>query len=198
MICASVIPTCEPAPAILRPIAVISLSVVAKLFPSATMVEPNRSKLLCGIPVMFASLASDVAASSALMFVASPSMTMVLVNPRIFSVWIPSCPAASATPAISDAEVGISFAMSRMPWLSACSSASVASTVFLTPANACSYSTPALIPAAASVPMAAALAAIAVAPIFPIFARPPIPDCAIFSVRLNEPSSCPAILIATL
>ena len=41
MICASVMPTWDPAPAIRSPIAVISLSVVAKLFPSATMVEPS-------------------------------------------------------------------------------------------------------------------------------------------------------------
>ena len=86
MICASVMPTWDPAPAIRSPIAVISLSVVAKLFPSATMVEPSFLKLSWGMPVIFASLASAVAASSALKFVESPSMTMVFVKPRMLSV----------------------------------------------------------------------------------------------------------------
>ena len=85
MICASVMPTCDPAPAIRSPISVISLSVVAKLFPRATIVEPSFWKLSCGIPVILASLASAVAASSALKFVESPSMTIVLVKPKIFS-----------------------------------------------------------------------------------------------------------------
>ena len=44
IICASVSPICEPAPASLKPIATISDSVVARLFPKATIVDPNLSK----------------------------------------------------------------------------------------------------------------------------------------------------------
>ena len=44
MICASVILTCEPAPAIRIDMSTISDSVVARLFPSATTVEPSLSK----------------------------------------------------------------------------------------------------------------------------------------------------------
>src|SRR5690606_706675 len=68
---------------------------------------------------------------SADMLVDSPRSIMVRVKDRICSFWIPSCPAASATPAISVAAAGISLAMSRIPRSKAANSSSVASTVFL-------------------------------------------------------------------
>ena len=60
---------------------------------------------------MFANRANAFAASSAVRFVVSPISIMVFVKSRMFSFLIPSCPAASATPAISSALAGISFAI---------------------------------------------------------------------------------------
>ena len=100
-ISASLIPTCEPAPANLNAIAVISASVVAKLLPKSTIDDPNLSNSVWGIPVIFASFAKDVAATSADRFVDSPISIIVFVNPTTFSVLIPNCPAASAVAAIS-------------------------------------------------------------------------------------------------
>ena len=60
------------------------------------------------------------------------------------SVFIPNCPAASATPDISTALAGNSFAISLIPCSNAANCSSVASTVFLTPAKALSKSTEAL------------------------------------------------------
>ena len=56
------------------------------------------------MPVMFANLARAVAASSDVMFVASPSITIVFVNCNKLSFLIPSWPAASATDAIAVAD----------------------------------------------------------------------------------------------
>ena len=71
---------------------------------------------------------------------ASPKSIITFVNSRSASFCIPSCPAASVTPAISSALAGNSFAIFRIPCSNAANSSSVASTVFLTPANALSKS----------------------------------------------------------
>ena len=63
----------------------------------------------------------------------------------------PSCPAASATPAISVADAGSSFAIPRSPACSDAICASVPSTVFVTPVQADSQSIAAL-PVRASTP----------------------------------------------
>ena len=112
---ASVIPTCEPAAEIFKAICVTSDSVVAKLFPSATIDEPSLSKFCWFIPVIFASRARAVAASSELMFVATPRFAIVSVKERRFSFLIPSCPAASAIAESSDAVIGICVDMERNP-----------------------------------------------------------------------------------
>ncbi len=97
----SVMPICFPAPAKRKPISVISDSVVAKLLPKSTIAEPRLLNLSCDICVMLAKRARDVAAVSADIFVDSPISIIVLVNPTTLSVFIPNCPAASATFAIS-------------------------------------------------------------------------------------------------
>jgi len=91
---------------------------------------------------MLASRASAVAASSELMFVATPRFAMVSVKERRFSFLIPSCPAASAIAESSEAVVGICVDIERKPDSNFSNSSSVALTVFLTPANALSNSIP--------------------------------------------------------
>ena len=139
---ASVIPTCEPAAEIFKAICVTSDSVVAKLFPSATIDEPSLSKFSWFIPVIFASRARAVAASSELMFVATPRFAMISVKERRFSFLIPSCPAASAIAESSDAVIGICVDIERNPVSNCSNSSSVALTVLRTPANALSNSIP--------------------------------------------------------
>ena len=48
-ICASLMSTCFPAPASRSPISTISDSVVARLFPSETTVDPRLPNFSCGI-----------------------------------------------------------------------------------------------------------------------------------------------------
>ena len=129
----SVIPTVDPAPASLIAIETISASVVALLFPKATIEEPNLSKSFWDIPVILANLAKESAASFADKFVASPKSIIVFVNDNTFSVFIPNCPAASATEFISVVVAGISVASFLIPFRNSASSSSVASTVFSTP-----------------------------------------------------------------
>ena len=59
-----------PAPAMRMAMCEMSASVVAKLLPRATMVEPKLRVLPCDMSMMLANWASSVAASSALMLVA--------------------------------------------------------------------------------------------------------------------------------
>ena len=110
--------------------------------------------------MMLANLAKSAAPSSRVKFVATSRFAIVFVNSAIFSVWIPSCPADSAISDSPAADVGISFAISRMSSRICASSASVAFTVFLTPAKALSNSEPFAMdtpsPAAAAVPVTAA------------------------------------------
>ena len=64
--CASVRPTCLPAPAMRCAISMMGFSVVAKLLPRSTSVEPILENWLWLVPMMFANCAMVVAASSAL------------------------------------------------------------------------------------------------------------------------------------
>ena len=63
--CASVSPTCLPAPARRCAISMMGFSVVAKLLPRSTMVEPMFWNRLWFVPMTLANLAMEVAASSA-------------------------------------------------------------------------------------------------------------------------------------
>ena len=131
--------TKEPVPASRSAISVISDSVVAKLLPKLTMVEPKRSKFSWLVPVIFASLAIATAASSLERLVAVPILTTVSENFSKFFVSIPSCPAIAITSANS---LGLTtlrdLLVSKIEVLSAENSSSVASTVFFTPAKALS------------------------------------------------------------
>ncbi|OPZ78845.1 MAG: hypothetical protein BWY79_00648 [Actinobacteria bacterium ADurb.Bin444] len=137
-VCASVMPMVDPAPASRRAISTISPSVVARLLPSATTVAPRFENSVWGIWVMLASRARDVAASVEDMLVDMPSLTIVSLKDRRFSFWMPSCPAASMTAAISVALWGSTLVISMMPSERAAYSASVAFTVLRTPAKALS------------------------------------------------------------
>ncbi len=118
----------------------MSRSVDAPLLPSATSVDPSRDTSAGAVCMMFISCASEVAASSLVRFVASPRSIMTFVNPTTSAAFTPSCPAASATAAISACEAGSTFVRSRRPCSSAGSCSSVASVVFTTPAQADSQS----------------------------------------------------------
>ena len=134
-------PAIVPADASLVAISVISDSVVAKLFPRATIVDPSLSTFSLPVPVILVNLARAVAASSADKLVVSPSMTIVLVKFSISSADTPSCPAASATPAISSLEDAVSVAIFMMDALrSSYEVVAVSSTVFMTPVKADSQS----------------------------------------------------------
>ena len=135
-ICASVIPTWLPCAANRIAMDMISDSVVAIVLPSPTTELPNLSKSSCDIPTILANLANSELACSRERLVDSPKSIMVLVKLRIESFSIPNCPAASATPAISDAEAGSSFAISRIPFESLAYPSSDSSTVLRTPAKA--------------------------------------------------------------
>ena len=114
--------------------AMMSDSVVAKLLPTSTMVEPRRSKFSCGIFVILANFAMSVAACSAVILVASAMFAMVLVNSTIFSFLIPSCPALSAISASPVTLMGISsldIRLNSLPMVS--SSLVLMSVVFATP-----------------------------------------------------------------
>ena len=87
-----------------------------------------------------ANLANAVAASSAVKFVASPISIIVRVNPIIFSLEIPNCPAASATAAISVVDAGTSLAMFLMAVPIASSSLPLRFVVLATPVKALSKS----------------------------------------------------------
>lgn len=84
--------------------------------------------------------ARAVAASSAVMLVAVPSMVMISVKSSSASFWMPSCPAASATAAISSVVAGISVYSALMESDIAASSSSVRSVVLATPVMALSKS----------------------------------------------------------
>ena len=152
----SVRPSCAPIPDRRIPIAMISPSVVAKLLPRPTRVEPSRSTSFWLVPMMFENRAREVAASSADRLVVSPRLIMVRVNFTTESVSTPSCPAASATAAISWWEAGSSRARPRSPSSTALSCAGEPSTVLSTPAHDDSQSIDAFAamprPAAAAVP----------------------------------------------
>src|SRR5699024_8302305 len=162
-ISASVSPIVVPAPARRIPILTISFSVVARLLPRSTIVEPRRSTSPMDMPVMLANCASDVAASSAVIFVATPISAMVLVKSRMCFFSIPSCPATCAIPAISSAAIGISVDILRIPSESSLNSASVPLITLRTPVKAdsnvaaCDISAPTpAVPAAAITPKACA------------------------------------------
>ena len=105
------------------------------------MVDPNLSKSFCDILVIFANLASCEAPSSPTRLVALLKSIIVFVKPNILSVSIPSCPAASATPAISVALDGKAKDILLIPRSNSANCFSVPSTVFFTPAKALSQST---------------------------------------------------------
>ena len=69
-----------------------------------------------------------------------PRSIIAFEKSNMFSVFIPNCPAASATADISVVEEGISFAMSLMPCFNSSICSFVPSTVFSTPAKASSKS----------------------------------------------------------
>ena len=89
---------------------------------------------------MLAKRAREVAASSAVMLVAVPSMVMISVKSSRASFWMPSCPAASVTAAISSVVAGISVDSALMESDIAASSSSVRSVVLATPVMALSKS----------------------------------------------------------
>ena len=167
-ICASLNPIWAPAPANLIAIAVISLSVVAKLLPSATTVLPNLSKSFWLIPTIFANLAKDVAASSLAKLVASPSIAIVSVNLSILSVSMPNWPALSAMDDNSLALCGIVVDNCFNPFSKSAKDVLVlSSTVFLTPAKALSNSIALLIAPINAPPTLAVIAAPATIAPFP-------------------------------
>ena len=127
--------------------------------------------------------------------VASPSITIVFVNPIIDLVLIPSCPAASATPAIPSTDSGISFAMPRIAVFNCASSPLVASTVFFTPVNALSKLIPLFIDAA--VPAATATTDVFAAVLINDFILPAAPvQC--FSVCFALCFACSSVLLYSL
>ncbi len=97
--------------------------------------------------MILANLANELAASSDPRLVDSPISIIVLEKASTLSVWIPNCPADSATVAISEALAGnsldislipadkSSYEISTLPFVSTTSS-----TVFFTPAKALSKS----------------------------------------------------------
>ena len=149
-ICASLMPASLPAEASLVAISSISLSVVAKLLPSATSDEPRRDVASSPLPMILVSRAIATAASSAVRLVLSPRSSIVRVKLAIFSVATPSCPAFSATAAIVVVETPVSAAMRLISSDIAASCSGVPSTVFLTPVKALSNSM--LLSAAAVMP----------------------------------------------
>ncbi len=132
------IPICVPAAPRFIDISTMSFSVVAKLFPNSTITEPNLSKSSWLICVTLANLANDEAASSALMFVATPISVIVFVKLNMFSVLIPSCPAASATAPSSVVVTPVSFDKPFSPSFiaSSCSGVMSSDIVFWTPVQA--------------------------------------------------------------
>ena len=113
---------------------------MAVLLPKATTVEPNLSTSLIGIFAALANLANSVAASSAVRLVATPKFIIVLVNEVISCFLIPSCPAASATPAISVAANGIVLLILVISLPILFNSLPLILVVLATPAKACSQS----------------------------------------------------------
>jgi hypothetical protein len=73
----------------------ISASVVAILFPSFTIVEPQRSIFFISIQVILANCAQRVAASSLVRLVETANLSIVSVNQARFSCAIPNCPPSS-------------------------------------------------------------------------------------------------------
>ena len=149
------------------------------------------------MPVIFANRARAVAASSAVMLVATPRFTIVSVNDRTSFVAMPSCPAASATPAISLTLAGISIDICFMPSAIFCSCSGVPSTVLYTPAiadsNSMDASTQSVIASAISfMPLASPVATIASARVF-IAVEPFSPASLVFlpnsSMLLAQPSA---------
>ena len=127
--------------------------------------------------------------------VATLKSAITLVKSRMLSVLMPSCPAASAIPAISLAAIGMLPDMSKISRRSPASCSVVASTVFLTPANALSKSIPArteaVSPAAIAAPIAAALV---LAILFNRESPSVKPVLSIFVSKSKDPSTRPAIL----
>ena len=101
----SVIPICVPAPAIRIAIFIISASVVAELFPSATSVSPKFLYSSAVIPVIFANCASSVDAVSASKLVDISKSAIIPAKFARSSAAIPSCPPSSITPNISSCEI---------------------------------------------------------------------------------------------
>ena len=96
------------------------------------------------ILVILENFARDEAACSDDRLVDSPRFIITSVKSVIFSVAIPSCPADSATPAISVVEDGITRDISFISLLISASCSSVPSTVLYTPVTALSNSIAAL------------------------------------------------------
>ena len=118
----------------------ISLSVVAKLFPSATTVEDNLSISLNGSHRILDILAKLFAAVSAVKSVVSAILAIDDVNLPIFSVSTHNCQANSAIFDNSENEFGKTVFSSFSCCFTFCKSDVEPSTVFLTHANADSNS----------------------------------------------------------
>ena len=110
-------PTTLAAPAIRDAMATMSRSVDAPLLPRCTRAAAKRSTPSVPrrsmVPMTLLIWAMDVAASSALRLVVSPSLIIVVVKPTMSLDLTPSCPAASATAAISSWVAGRVFASPR-------------------------------------------------------------------------------------
>jgi hypothetical protein len=158
---ASVIPTTFAAPAIREAMLRMSFSVLAPLLPRSTRADENRSTPFAPsrsrVPMTLLICAMEVAASSAVRFVVSDRLIMVSVNPRMSPWATPSCPAASATAAISECVDGSVVASPRRPSSRAAISCVDPSTVLVTPAQEDSQS----------------IAAFAARPRAAVMARPP-------------------------
>ena len=87
----SVSPTCLPAAASLSAISIMEPSVVAKLLPSSTTVEPRFFTMLWSVWAIFMNLAMTVAASEPLRSsVDTDKSCMVRVNSAMLSLYMPS------------------------------------------------------------------------------------------------------------
>ena len=131
--CASVRPTCLPAPAMRCAISMMGFSVVAKLLPRSTTVELMLDNCLSLVPMMLANCAMVVAASSALRSSQElPRSIMTRVKSERCSVATPSCPPAAMTSLISSVPAATSVDIRFDVSASWSNCVSVASTVFRT------------------------------------------------------------------
>ena len=135
---ASDILVCLPIPESRCDISTIDFSLVAKLFPNSTNVEPRFLILLWLVPITAMNWAKLAAPSSLLKFVVAPKSAIVFVKSTMFSVLIPNCPATSPILANSFALTGISVERFKKLCLILSNCCGVASTVLTTPAKSLS------------------------------------------------------------